>query len=93
MAKYHQQYGQKIQADRSYSVLVKKGGNKQTLRHELQLAPSLKAPVRAGDPIGKLVVYQDGQQLKEFNITSPVAIEKAGWWKLFKRTMSNLFSL
>ncbi|KAF6580159.1 D-alanyl-D-alanine carboxypeptidase [Paenibacillus sp. EKM212P] len=83
----------KIQAERSYSVLVKKGGNKQTLRHELQLAPSLKAPVRAGDPVGKLVVYQDGQRLKEFNITSPVAIEKAGWWKLFKRTMSNLFSL
>ncbi|MEE4561020.1 D-alanyl-D-alanine carboxypeptidase family protein [Paenibacillus polymyxa] len=82
-----------IQADRSYSVLVKKGGNKQTLRHELQLTPSLKAPVRVGDPVGKLVVYQNGQRLKEFNITSPVAIEKAGWWKLFKRTMSNLFSL
>ncbi|MBE0344049.1 D-alanyl-D-alanine carboxypeptidase, partial [Paenibacillus sp. 28ISP30-2] len=41
----------------------------------------------------KLVVYQDGKRLKEFNITSPVAVEKAGWWKLFKRTMSNLFSL
>lgn len=81
-----------IRADQTYSVLVKKGGKTDDLRPQLLLPASVKAPLKAGDSIGKLVIYQNGRIVKQFNVTSPATIEKANWWKLFKRTTSRLFS-
>ncbi|ACX64421.1 D-alanyl-D-alanine carboxypeptidase family protein [Paenibacillus sp. FSL H8-0457] len=80
-----------IQAEKDYSVLVKKGVKNPDIRHEIQLDPNLKAPVAAGQVIGKLSVYQGEQLVKEFELTSPVKVEKAGFWKLFKRTTGKLF--
>ncbi len=47
------------------------------------------AAVRA--EIGKLIVYKDDQKMKEFPLTSPVEVDKAGWWTLFKRTAAGMF--
>lgn len=80
-----------IQAERDYSVLVKKGVKNPDISHEIQLDPNLRAPVAAGQVIGKLSVYQGDQLVKEFELTSPVKVEKAGFWKLFKRTTGKLF--
>lgn len=56
------------------------------------IAPEkLAAPIKAGQTIGKLVVYQDGRTLTEFELTAPADIDKAGWWTLFKRTAAHLF--
>jgi D-alanyl-D-alanine carboxypeptidase (penicillin-binding protein 5/6) len=81
-----------IKADKPYSVLVKKGGSQEEIRHEVQLNSGIKAPLKKGEVIGKLIVYQNNAKLKEFELKSPVAVEKAGWWRLFKRTTSKLFS-
>ncbi|MDP4096705.1 D-alanyl-D-alanine carboxypeptidase [Paenibacillus sp. P96] len=81
-----------IKADKPYSVLVKKGGRQEEIRHEVQLNTGLKAPLKKGEAIGKIIVYQNNVKLKEFELQSPVAVEKAGWWRLFKRTTSELFS-
>ncbi|WP_206424299.1 D-alanyl-D-alanine carboxypeptidase family protein [Cohnella candidum] len=78
-------------ADRSYSVLLKKGDAGKGIRHELVLDSSVKAPVKAGQPVGKLVVYRGEQVLKEFPVASPLAVDKAGWWTLFKRSAGHLF--
>ncbi|SEL86133.1 D-alanyl-D-alanine carboxypeptidase (penicillin-binding protein 5/6) [Paenibacillus sp. cl141a] len=80
-----------IQAEKDYSVLVKKGVKNPDISHEIQLDPNVKAPVAAGQVIGKLSVYQGDQLVKEFELTSPVKVEKAGFWKLFKRTTGKLF--
>lgn len=80
-----------IQAEKEYSVLVKKGVKNPDIRHEIQLDPNVKAPVAAGQVIGKLSVYQGDQLVKEFELTSPVEVKKAGFWKLFKRTTGKLF--
>lgn len=80
-----------IQAEKDYSVLVKKGVKNPDIRHEIQLDPNVKAPVAAGQVIGKLSVYQGEQLVKEFELTSPIEVEKAGFWKLFKRTTGKLF--
>ena len=80
-----------IQAEKDYSVLVKKGVKNPDIRHEIQLDPNVKAPVAAGQVIGKLSVYQGEQLVKEFELTSPVEVEKAGFWKLFKRTTGRWF--
>ncbi|WP_259445345.1 D-alanyl-D-alanine carboxypeptidase family protein [Paenibacillus lautus] len=80
-----------IQADKDYSVLVKKGVKSPDIRHEIQMDPNLKAPVTAGQVVGKLTVYQGDRVVKEFELTSPVEVKKAGFWKLFKRTTGKLF--
>jgi len=80
-----------LTAKHQYSVLLKKGEAGEGLRHELQLDASLKAPISAGQQIGKLVVYKGDQVITEFPVESPVEVKKAGWWKLFKRTMSGMF--
>lgn len=80
-----------IQADKDYSVLVKKGVKSPDIRHEIQMDPNLKAPVAAGQVVGKLTVYQGERVVKEFELTSPVEVKKAGFWKLFKRTTGKLF--
>ncbi|MEV2695577.1 D-alanyl-D-alanine carboxypeptidase family protein [Paenibacillus larvae] len=78
-------------AKHPYGVLLKKSEGKEGIRHEVQILPDLKAPVQAGEPIGKLVVYKGDVKLKEFSLTSPVAVEKAGWWTIFKRGVGSLF--
>lgn len=80
-----------IQADKEYNVLVKKTAKTEDIRHELQWNEGLKAPVAAGQVIGKLSVYQGDALVKEFELTSPVEVKKAGFWKLFKRTTGKLF--
>ena len=73
-----------------YSVLVKKAEAGKNIRHEVVLQP-VKAPVKEGQPIGKIVVYQDDRVLKEFPLTAPETVGRAGWWALFKRTAGHLF--
>ena len=80
-----------LQAEQDYNVLIKKGGKNAELRHELTLPKSIKAPVAAGQVIGKLSVYQGDLLVKEFELKAPQEIKKAGWWKLFKRTTGKLF--
>nr|WP_223066685.1 D-alanyl-D-alanine carboxypeptidase family protein [Paenibacillus caui] len=80
-----------IPADKSYNILVKKGTKPAGITSKVVMPDSVKAPVKAGQPIGKLVVYQGDKVLKEFELNAPEDIQKAGWWKLFKRTTSKLF--
>lgn len=51
----------------------------------------MRAPITMGQPIGKIVVYSGDNVLTEYPIESPVAVDKASWWKLFKRTTSHMF--
>ncbi|GGA22676.1 D-alanyl-D-alanine carboxypeptidase family protein [Paenibacillus physcomitrellae] len=80
-----------IPADKSYNILVRKGASPEGITHKVVVPDSIKAPIKAGQPVGKLVVYQGDKVLKEFELTAPADIQKAGWWKLFKRTTSRLF--
>ncbi|MFC5531681.1 D-alanyl-D-alanine carboxypeptidase family protein [Cohnella yongneupensis] len=77
-------------AKHPYSILLRKGDAGKGIHHELVL-DQVRAPVQAGDPIGKLVVYRNSEIIKEFPIESPVAVTRAGWWKLFKRATGKLF--
>ncbi|MHA6483829.1 D-alanyl-D-alanine carboxypeptidase family protein [Paenibacillus sp. strain BS8-2] len=78
-------------ADRPYSVLLKKGSATKDIRYELKLDDNVKAPIQAGDSVGKLVIYDGEQVVKEYNVTSPEDIAKANWWKMFKRSATSLF--
>jgi D-alanyl-D-alanine carboxypeptidase (penicillin-binding protein 5/6) len=78
-------------AKHSYSVLLKKGDAGKGIRHELLLTPSLKAPIEAGQSIGKLIVYRGPEILTEFPLESPIAVNRASWWMLLRRTTGKLF--
>jgi D-alanyl-D-alanine carboxypeptidase (penicillin-binding protein 5/6) len=78
-------------AKQNYSLLMKKGEASQGLRHEVQWDPLLKAPIQAGQAIGKLVVYKGDVAISEFPLESPVDVVKANWWILLKRTTSKVF--
>ncbi|MDF2924320.1 MAG: DacF [Paenibacillaceae bacterium] len=80
-----------LTAKHQYSVLLKKGEATQDIRHELKLEPELKAPITAGQPIGKILVYKGDQQLAEFPVEAPANVDKAGWWDMLKRTAGHLF--
>ncbi|UUZ86927.1 D-alanyl-D-alanine carboxypeptidase [Paenibacillus sp. P26] len=80
-----------LTAKHPYSVLLKKGDAAEGIRHEVQLRQDVKAPLAAGEPIGKLVVYKGNQVLTEFTLESPVDVKKAGFWTLTKRTAKRLF--
>nr|WP_245946576.1 D-alanyl-D-alanine carboxypeptidase family protein [Paenibacillus cellulosilyticus] len=81
-----------LTATHPYSVLMRKGAATGDIRHELQLDKNIKAPIKIGDRIGRIVVYQGNQQLTEFEVQSPITVEKASWWTLMKRTCAGLFS-
>ncbi|WP_407671677.1 D-alanyl-D-alanine carboxypeptidase family protein [Paenibacillus guangzhouensis] len=81
-----------IVAKQQYSILLRKGKqSSDNIRHELVVPKELKAPIAAGDPIGKLVVYQGDEVVKEFALEAPEAVSKASYWTLFKRTCAKLF--
>ncbi len=80
-----------LKAERPYSVLMRKSeATDLNIRHELVLADQLKAPVKKGQEIGKLLVYNKEQSLGEYALYAPDDIDKAGWWTLMKRTMAKL---
>lgn len=80
-----------ITASETYSVLLKKGVTQEGIRHEIVLQENVKAPVAKGQSIGKLVVYQGTDVIKEYELKAGEAVPKAGWWKLFKRTTGSMF--
>ncbi len=80
-----------LTAKHSYSILLKKGDAGKGIRHELVLDKNVKAPVEIGQPIGKLVVYRGTDVLTEFPVESPMAVDRAGWWTLLRRTTGQLF--
>lgn len=80
-----------LSAKHQYSVLLKKGDDDKGIRQELMPEPNLKAPIRIGQTIGKIVVYKGDQTLTEFRLESPVEVQKANIWDMFKRTTSRLF--
>jgi D-alanyl-D-alanine carboxypeptidase (penicillin-binding protein 5/6) len=82
-----------LTASHQYSVLLKKGEANADIRHELQLEPNLKAPITAGQPIGKLVVFKGDVKIAEFAIEAPANVSKAGLWTLMKRTGARLFTI
>uniref|UniRef100_UPI00403EF796 D-alanyl-D-alanine carboxypeptidase family protein n=1 Tax=Paenibacillus sp. FSL K6-1096 TaxID=2921460 RepID=UPI00403EF796 len=79
-------------AEEDYSILLRKGVTQEGIRHELVLNEHVKAPVAEGQTVGKLVVYQGNDMLKEYELKAGENIAKAGWWKLFKRATGSMFT-
>lgn len=82
-----------LTAKHQYSVLLKKGTADANIRYDIQLNDKLKAPIKIGEPVGKLIVYENDVQIAEFTIPSSIEIKKANWWTLLKRINAKTFLL
>ncbi|MBC8080710.1 MAG: D-alanyl-D-alanine carboxypeptidase [Gorillibacterium sp.] len=81
-----------LQAKHPYSVLLKKGEAKGEISYKLIVDKTITAPITAGQKVGTLEIYRNNNKINEMNVESPVNVQKAGWWTLFKRTFAELTS-
>lgn len=79
-------------AERPIHLLLKKGHPIDNIRHEVIIDEKIALPIKKGDPIAKLKVSDGDEVLAEHMITSPVDVNKANWWTLFKRSTRALFT-
>ncbi|WP_409297975.1 D-alanyl-D-alanine carboxypeptidase family protein [Peribacillus sp. SCS-26] len=68
------------------SVLAKKGESKKGITKKIVMDENLKAPVKKGDRIGTLLIQKDGRTVSRSSVVAASTIDKAGWWKSFKRS-------
>lgn len=74
------------QTDEPISVLMKKGDNPEGIKQEITFNKNIKAPLKKGDPVGKIVLSKDNKVLSEKVIVAEESVEPASWWTSFKRS-------
>jgi serine-type D-Ala-D-Ala carboxypeptidase (penicillin-binding protein 5/6) len=74
------------------SILVKKGTKDEQIVKTAEPIEEAKlvAPLKKGDVLGKLIVTYNEQKY-EVNLVAKDDVEKAGWFKLFTRSIRNFF--
>jgi len=80
-----------LAAEQPFSILIKRGSDTSKIYYEVDMDKSIKAPIVAGQPIGKLTIYQGEQAMKEFELLAPRTVEKVNWFRLLKRSTQSLF--
>lgn len=71
-------------------ILNNKNNNERKVTYELELN-TIKAPVKKGDIVGKIKVYEDNKVINEINATVKYDVEKANIFKIYYRNLKNLF--
>lgn len=71
-------------------ILNNKNSDERNVTYELELN-TIKAPVKKGDIVGKIKVYEDNKVINEINATVKYDIDKANVFKIYYRNLKNLF--
>jgi len=78
----------KLYAQEDFVALVKKGdASKWT--YNIELPKTIKAPVKQGDCVGKILVLKNSQVVKEISIVSKESVEKISFIDGFKKIVEN----
>ncbi|MEX2964475.1 D-alanyl-D-alanine carboxypeptidase family protein [Microbulbifer sp. TYP-18] len=76
-------------------VTIPRGGE-DTIKADLIIDGELEAPLKRGDPVGKVVVTLDGKKVADVQAVVAEDVERAGFfkriWDAFKRFFIGLFS-
>ncbi|UAL45846.1 D-alanyl-D-alanine carboxypeptidase family protein [Sutcliffiella horikoshii] len=75
------------------SVLTKKGENTDDVEKIITVDENVKAPVKKGDKVGKIVLKKGGKVLSESDLVAAKDSMEASWWQLFKRSMGHFSKL
>lgn len=71
-------------------ILNNKNSDERNVTYELELN-TIKAPVKKGDIVGKIKVYEDNKVINEINATVKYGVDKANVFKIYYRNLKNLF--
>ena len=71
-------------------ILNNKNSDERKVTYELELN-TIKAPVKKGDIVGKIKVYEDNKVINEINATVKYDVDKANIFKIYYRNLKNLF--
>ena len=74
------------------TILSNNQGNKKDIKYEIK-TDNLTAPIKPGDTIGKISVYEDGKFSYDVNLTVPYEIKKANIIKIFIRNLRDIISV
>lgn len=69
------------------SILMKRGSKMDDVKTEITYETPLKAPIKEGDKIGKITVYEKGKKVSEIDLVATETVGPATWWTLFKRSL------
>lgn len=72
------------------SLLLKKGETAKKVKTEVNVEKDLKLPVKKGQQIGSLKIYNGNKLITESPVLASETVKKASWWKLFKRTAGQM---
>ncbi len=71
------------------SVLVKKG-KKGSIKTKIEMDDAMRPPIKKGQKVGELVVYQDGAEIGRFPMTAAEKAEKASIKDLYIQMMKKI---
>ncbi len=71
------------------NLLIKKGENKYFTK-KININKDIKLPIKKGDTIGKLEVYQKDKLVGSVELISTKDINKAGYFKMLERIINNI---
>ena len=71
-------------------ILNNKNSDERNVTYELELN-TIKAPVKKGNIVGKIKVYEDNKVINEINATVKYDVDKANIFKIYYRNLKNLF--
>ncbi|ASB88621.1 D-alanyl-D-alanine carboxypeptidase [Bacillus sonorensis] len=79
----------KLVTSEPISLLTKKGEDIKAVKKEMIQKKDIQAPVKKGTELGTLVLKKDGKVLHESPLVAEKDMDQAGFWTMFKRTMTN----
>ena len=81
-----------IKISNDINILNNNQAGKRNITYEVNTY-NVSAPVKVGDIVGKILVYEDGKYLFSEDITVVNDIDKANIFKIFIRNLRDIFTL
>lgn len=81
-----------IQVLNDITVLNNNQKNKRNITYDISIN-EIKAPVKIGDVVGKIMVYEDGKYLMSENVTVMENIDKANIFKVILRNIRDIIGI
>ena len=81
-----------IVAKKDITILNNTNKEKRNIKYDLQVE-ELRAPIKVGDKIGKISVYEDNKFIYDVDLTIAYDIKKANIIKVFLRNLRDIFTI
>ena len=76
----------------SFYTINKKGTQKGEVTYDLQVN-TLKAPIKKGEKVGKVIIKENGDLVGEVDLTVEKSVNKAGFMNMYFRNLKNILSV